>query len=103
MKFAINPDRVRAQFEGGAIFGASLALYGNITAKGGVVQQSNFHDYPVARIDAAPRQVYIHMIASDEKPTGIGEPPVLPFAPALCNAIFNATGKRIRDLPIGDQ
>lgn len=96
----INPDRVRAQMEGAAVFGASLALMGEITARKGRITQSNFHDYPVARMIDAPRDVRVHLVKSEELPAGIGEPGVPPFAPALCNAIYAATGKRIRSLPI---
>jgi isoquinoline 1-oxidoreductase subunit beta len=96
----INPDRVRSQFEGAAVFGASLALMGEITAAGGAIKQSNFHDYPVARINEAPLETHVHLVASQEPPAGVGEPGVPPIAPALCNAIFAATGRRIRDLPI---
>ena len=96
----VHPDRVRAQMEGAAVFGASLALYGEITAKGGVIEQSNFHDYPVARIYDAPREIEVEVVPSDALPAGVGEVGVPPFAPALCNAIFAATGKRIRELPL---
>jgi isoquinoline 1-oxidoreductase beta subunit len=96
----VNPDRVRAQMEGSAVFGASIALHGEITAKQGAIRQSNFHDYRVARITDAPQQVNVHLVESTELPTGVGEPGVPPFPPALCNAIFAATGKRIRRLPI---
>jgi isoquinoline 1-oxidoreductase beta subunit len=96
----VNPDRVKAQFEGAAVFGASLALMGEITATGGKINQSNFNNYPVARINEAPRETHVHVVASKEPPAGVGEPGVPPFAPALCNAIFAATGKRIRELPI---
>jgi len=99
----INPDQVKAQFQGGATFAASHALYGEVTISGGRTEQSNFHDYRVARMGAAPREVFVHLIGDGEKPTGVGEPPVPPFTPALCNAIFSATGTRIRDLPVGDQ
>ncbi|MCG8504798.1 MAG: molybdopterin-dependent oxidoreductase, partial [Sphingomonadales bacterium] len=98
----VNPDRVRAQVEGGAIYGLSLALYSEITAAEGRIQQGNFDDYQLARIDIAP-ETHVHIVESDEVPTGIGEPPVPPLAPALTNAIHAATGKRIRRLPIGDQ
>jgi isoquinoline 1-oxidoreductase beta subunit len=97
----IHPDRVKAQFEGAAVMGASIALMGEITAADGRVVQSNFHNYPVARINEAPYQTHIHLLdGSDALPTGTGEPGVPPIAPAICNAIFAATGKRIRELPI---
>jgi isoquinoline 1-oxidoreductase beta subunit len=96
----VNPDRVRAQMEGSAVFGVSLAMLGEITAKNGAVEQSNFHDYQVSRINEAPKQVVVHSTKSDALPAGVGEPGVPPIAPALCNAIFAATGKRIRTLPI---
>lgn len=73
---------------------------GEITAAQGQIQQSNFHDYPVARITDAPRETHIHLVPSEAPPTGVGEPGVPPIAPALCNAVFAATGKRIRELPI---
>lgn len=95
----INPDVVRAQVEGGVGFALSAALYGAITLKDGAVQQSNFHDYPQLRINEMP-VVEVHIVASAEKPTGIGEPGVPPLAPALANAIAAATGKRLRSLPI---
>ncbi len=97
---AVNPDRIKAQFEGGASFGASLALKSEITVKNGAVEQENFNNYLVARITDAPYNTEVHIIESDEKPTGVGEPPIPPFIPALCNAIFQATGQRIRQLPI---
>lgn len=96
----VHPDRVRSQFEGAAVFGASLALMGEITAQGGRIQQSNYHNYPVARISEAPREVHVRLMQNDAPPAGVGEPGVPPIAPALCNAIFAATGKRIRELPI---
>ncbi|HVB35290.1 MAG TPA: molybdopterin cofactor-binding domain-containing protein [Patescibacteria group bacterium] len=96
----VNPAAVRAQFEGAAIFGTSLALHGEITAAGGAIVQSNFQDYPVARINQAPRETRIHLVDSTAPPAGVGEPGVPPFAPALCNAVFAATGKRIRELPL---
>jgi isoquinoline 1-oxidoreductase beta subunit len=96
----IHPDRVRAQFEGAAVFAASLALMGEITAAQGRIQQSNFDDYPVARIGDAPYETHVHIVPSDGVPTGVGEPGVPPIAPALCNALFSITGRRIRQLPI---
>jgi isoquinoline 1-oxidoreductase beta subunit len=96
----VNPDRIKSQFEGGAAFASSLALKSEITVKNGVVQQSNFDDYLVARITDAPYNTEVQIIDSNEKPTGVGEPPVPPFIPALCNAIYEATGQRIRKLPI---
>jgi isoquinoline 1-oxidoreductase subunit beta len=96
----INPDRVKSQFEGASVFGASIALMGEITATGGSVQQSNFNDYPVARINEAPIETRVHLIESDAPPAGVGEPGVPPMLPAICNAVFAATGKRIRDLPL---
>jgi isoquinoline 1-oxidoreductase beta subunit len=99
----INPDRVRSQFEGAGVFGASIALMSGITAKNGVIEQSNFHDYRVARINEAPRQVNVHIVNSTAPPAGVGEPGVPPVIPAICNAIAAATGKRIRELPVGRQ
>ncbi len=96
----ISPDRVRAQFEGAAVFGTSVARLGEITAEGGKIQQSNFHDYQVARMHQAPVEVHVHVIPSSEPPAGVGEPGVPPVPPAICNAIFAATGQRIRDLPL---
>jgi isoquinoline 1-oxidoreductase beta subunit len=96
----IHPERVRAQFEGAAVFGASLALMGEITAEKGSIRQSNFDDYPVARISEAPFETHVHLVPSDGLPTGVGEPGVPPIAPAICNALFAITGKRIRRLPI---
>ena len=96
----INPDRVRAQFEGAAVFGTSIALMGEITAAGGKIQQANFSNYPVARMPEAPRETHVHIVASNEAPAGVGEPGVPVIAPAICNAVFAATGKRIRELPI---
>ena len=96
----INPDRVKNQFEGAAVFGASIALLSEITAAGGEIQQSNFHDYQVARINEAPVATQVHLVSSDAPPAGVGEPGVPPIPPAICNAVFAATGKRIRDLPL---
>ena len=99
----INPERVRAQFEGAAVFGAGIALMSELTAAGGKVQQTNFNGYQVARINQAPRVVNVHIVPSEAAPAGVGEPGVPPIAPAICNAIFAATGKRIRNLPIKRQ
>jgi isoquinoline 1-oxidoreductase beta subunit len=96
----VNPEITRAQFEGAAVFGTSVARSGEITAKDGVIVQSNFYDYPVARINESPYQTNVYIIDSDAPPAGVGEPGVPPFVPALCNAIFAATGKRIRELPL---
>lgn len=98
----VNPDIVRDQIEGGVIFGLTAALYGNITLKGGEVQQSNFHDYPLMRHDQRP-EVVVEIIDSNESPTGVGEPGVPPVIPALGNALFALTGKRQRRLPLQGQ
>ncbi len=95
----VNPEIVRRQIESAIVYGLSAALYGQITFKDGKVEQSNFHDYPVLRIDEMPR-VEVHIVASTEPPGGIGEPGLPPIAPAVTNAIFAATGKRVRKLPI---
>lgn len=99
----VSPDRIRSQFEGAAVFGTSLTLMGEITATAGKIDQSNFHNYPVARMSEAPMDTRVYIVESEAPHAGIGEPGVPPFAPALCNAIFAATGKRIRELPIGRQ
>lgn len=96
----VNPERIKAQFEGGAVFGASIALKSKLTIKNGEVVQNNFNDYEVARITDAPLETEVYIMPSNEKPTGVGEPPVPPFTPALCNALYQITGKRIRQLPI---
>jgi isoquinoline 1-oxidoreductase subunit beta len=96
----VNPEMVRNQFEGAATMGTSIAFYGEITATNGVVDQSNFDDYQMARMNNAPRETHVHIVASDAPPGGVGEPGLPAFAPALCNAIFTATGKRIRELPL---
>ena len=95
----VNPERVRAQFEGAAVMGYSLATRSAITYEKGRVQQNNFNDYEVTRIDEAPREVHVHIVANgyDVPLSGVGEPGLPPVPPALCNAIFAAVGKRIRD------
>jgi isoquinoline 1-oxidoreductase beta subunit len=96
---AVNPDVIRAQMEGGIGYGLSAALHGAITLKDGRVEQSNFHDYRPLRINEMPR-VEVHIVPSNEKPTGVGEPGVPPIAPAVANALAAATGQRLRNLPL---
>jgi isoquinoline 1-oxidoreductase beta subunit len=96
----VNPEATRAQFEGAAVFGTSIVRTGEITATKGAINQSNFQDYPVARIGEVPYQTNVYIVDSDAPPAGIGEPGVPPFVAAFCNAIYAATGKRVRDLPI---
>jgi isoquinoline 1-oxidoreductase beta subunit len=98
----VNPDTVRAQMESGIIFGLSAALYGEITLKDGRVEQTNFGDYRVLRINESP-SIEVHLIKSAEAPGGIGEPGTSCVMPALTNAVYAATGKRIRKLPVGAQ
>jgi isoquinoline 1-oxidoreductase beta subunit len=96
----VNPEMVRNQFEGAAAMGTSIALFGEITATNGAVDQSNFDNYQMARMNNAPRETHVHIVQSDAPPGGVGEPGLPAFAPALCNAIFAAAGKRIRELPL---
>ena len=98
----VNPDTIRAQMEGGIVFGLSGALHGEITIKDGRVEQNNFNDYRVLRIGETP-SIDVHIVASLEDPGGIGEPGTSCVMPALTNAIFAAGGKRIRKLPVGEQ
>lgn len=98
---AVNTDTITAQMEGAAIFGLSLSYYGKITAKDGAIEQSNYDDYKMLRMNEAP-EVHVEIIKNTDKPTGVGEPGVPVIAPALLNAIFNATGKRYYSLPLMD-
>ena len=103
--FVANPERVRSQIQGACVFGMTAAMHSGITFENGRVMESNFHDYLMVRADNFPAVVHTHIVPHkfETHATGVGEPGVPPFLPALTNAIFNATGKRIRDLPIGDQ
>lgn len=98
----VSPDRVRAQVEGASVMAATQALYGKITFENGRAQQSNYDSYPMCKMSDAPREILVDIVVSDAAPAGVGETGIASFAPALCNAIFAATGKRIRDLPITD-
>ncbi len=102
--FAANPERIRSQMEGAGVMGMTLALYGGLTFKNGAVAESNFHDYQMVRSDNFPETVHTHIVKHpfSVHASGVGEPGVPPIAPAIANAIFNATGKRLRDLPFGD-
>lgn len=95
----VNPDTIKAQMESGITFGLSAALYGAITLKNGRVEQGNFHDYPLVSMEAMP-EVEVYIIESIEPPGGVGEPGVPPIAPAVANALFDATGARVRSLPM---
>jgi isoquinoline 1-oxidoreductase beta subunit len=96
---AVNPDVVKAQMEGGMGFGLSAALMSELTLQDGRVEQSNFHDYQVLRMDRMP-EVEVHIVPSAEPPTGVGEPATPVIAPALANALAAATGQRLRSLPL---
>ena len=98
---AVNTNTIEAQMEGAAIFGMSLAFYGKITAKNGAIEQSNYNDYKMLTINQAP-EIHVEIVASTDRPTGVGEPGVPPIAPAIINAVFNATGKRYYTLPLSD-
>jgi len=95
----VNPLGVRAQVDSGVAFGLTAALHGELTLKDGRVQQSNFHDYRPLRLFEMP-VVEVHIVPSTEKPSGVGEPGVPPIAPAVANALFAATGQRLRRLPL---
>jgi isoquinoline 1-oxidoreductase beta subunit len=101
----VNTERIRSQLEGAVIMGLGLAKHGEITFKNGRVVQNNFNDHVVLRLNEAPREIRVHFAPADYSvaPGGVGEPGIPPVAPALCNGIFAATGKRIRRLPIGEQ
>lgn len=95
----VNPDIIKAQMESAIVFGLTAALKGEITIKNGRVEQSNFHDYPLLRIDEMP-EIVVAIVPSQENPGGVGEPGTPPIAPAVANAVFKATGKRLRRLPL---
>jgi isoquinoline 1-oxidoreductase subunit beta len=95
----VNPDTIAAQMESGIVYGLTAALKGQITIKNGRVEQSNFHDYPLLRIDEMP-EVEVHIVPSREAPSGVGEPGTPPIAPAVANAVFAATGQPMRRLPM---
>jgi isoquinoline 1-oxidoreductase beta subunit len=96
---AVNPDIVKAQVEGGIIFGISAVLYGKVTVASGRVEQSNFNDYRVLRMNESPH-LEVHIVPSNEPPGGIGEPGTSALMPAMMNAIFAATGKRLYEMPV---
>ncbi len=96
---AVNPDMVVAQMEGGIVFGLTAALKGEITLKDGAVEQSNFHDYQMLRLPESP-DIEVYVLPAQDRPSGVGEPAVPPVAPALANAVFAATGQRLRELPL---
>ncbi|MDF2157211.1 molybdopterin cofactor-binding domain-containing protein [Algoriphagus sp. CAU 1675] len=96
---AVNTDRIRSQFEGGAQFATSLAMTSAITFEDGRVQQNNFDTYQIIRMPQSPKKTEVHIVESQVKPTGVGEPPVPPYIPALANAVYKLTGKRIYELP----
>jgi isoquinoline 1-oxidoreductase beta subunit len=96
----VNPLIAKQQFEGAAVMGTSIAFYGEISATNGVIDQSNFDTFQVARMNVAPRETNVYIVESDAPPAGIGEPGLPPVAPAIYNAIFAATGKRVREMPL---
>ncbi|MAI73205.1 MAG: hypothetical protein CMM01_20180 [Rhodopirellula sp.] len=98
----VSPDRVLAQVEGAASMAATIAMYGKVTFRQGRVNQSNFDNYRIATMKDSPREIITELVESDAPPAGVGETPVPSFTPAMCNAIFSATGKRIRSLPLAD-
>jgi len=96
----VNPTTVKQQFEGAAVMGTGIAFYGEITATNGVIDQSNFDTFQVARMKVAPKETNVYIVESDAAPAGVGEPGLPPIAPAIYNAVFAATGKRIREMPL---
>ncbi len=96
---AVNPAGVQAQMESGIVYGLSAALHSTLTLREGQVQESNFHDYPVLRMNEMP-QVEVHIVPSTERMGGVGEPGTPPIAPAVANAVFALTGQRLRELPL---
>jgi isoquinoline 1-oxidoreductase beta subunit len=96
----VNPTIVKQQFEGAAVMGTSIAFYGEISATNGVIDQSNFDTFQVARMNVSPRETNIYIVESEAPPAGVGEPGLPPVAPAIYNAIFSATGKRVREMPL---
>jgi isoquinoline 1-oxidoreductase subunit beta len=96
---AVNPETIRAQMESGIVFGLTAALYGRISLKAGRVEQGNFHDYPVLRIQEMP-DIEVHIVPSTAPPSGTGEPGTPLMAAAVCNALFALTGRRLRSLPL---
>ena len=96
---AVNPDIVRAQMEGGVVYGLTAALYGGLNLERGAIKESNFHDYPMLRMNESP-EIEVIIIDSGTEPTGVGEPGLPPIAPAVANAVYKATGQRLRSLPL---
>jgi isoquinoline 1-oxidoreductase/isoquinoline 1-oxidoreductase beta subunit len=96
---AVNPDVVRAQMEGGIVFGLTAALHGKLELEHGAFKESNFHDYPLLRMNESP-EIEVIIVDSGTEPTGVGEPGLPPIAPAVANAVFRATGQRLRSLPL---
>ena len=96
---AVNPDVVRAQMEGGIMFGLTAALHGQLQLENGQIKESNFHDYPILRMNEAP-EVEVIIVDSGTEPTGVGEPGLPPIAPAVANAVYRASGQRLRSLPL---
>ena len=102
--FAANPERIRSQMEGSAVMGMTATLHSAVTFRDGEAEQSNFNDYPMVRSGNFPRRVHVHLVPHpfSTRPTGVGEPGVPPIPPAIVNAVFNATGRRLRSLPVGE-